>query len=145
MGAKYQKDKTITSADEFHYQASKLMKSHFIKEVYNDSYLFDDLYKTTNIILISAVTADYFAHMWVADGYLALESTITYSEYGVTQWSKNEITGKYVHHNWGKNGGYNGYIIDGVFDFEGESYDFLKPLKSRDEFVDFFHCSHYKK
>lgn len=137
---------TKTSRDEFHDQARKFMRSHYVREIPNDSYLFDDLYKTTNIALVSATTADYTGnHIWVADGYLALESTITYYEKEVAQWSKSEITGKYVHHNWGNHGDYNGYIIDGIFDIDGERYEIWPPKKSRDPYVEFIYYSMYKK
>ena len=104
---------------------------------YDAENLYDALYSSKGVALITGRDVnEEEGHAWVADTYMYIANDISYYELGKLVWQKTEIDKKFVHHNWGWNGSYNGYFEAGVFNNEApreplitlSRYDFSKSV-----------------
>ncbi len=74
------------------------------------------------------------AHAWVGDGYkgthnVARELRKRKDEFMWTEISRTDVTTIYNHFNWGWNGLYNGYFLDGTFGNYGDNVGYFMVNK----------------
>lgn len=89
----------------------------------NPSSFKTDVLKTNlgnGLIFITGVTPNWEGHIWIMDGYKVLNASVYECIRNTNEdfWSKTFLKSyqtTFNHYNWGWNGKYDGYFLDGVF------------------------------
>ncbi len=125
---------TWTTIDSAISASKKLLPNNFKGHFYTTKDLFNHLSGKGIIMFIGAIEPNKYLHAWILDGCFMYSTTVNHYEGGKLVESESLVLERYVYHNWGENGRYNGAYLFDVYDTEAQTYE-PPPWSSEDPFV----------
>ncbi len=114
---------TWTILDSAVSVSKKLLPNNFVCYKGHTNDLFNDLSARGIVMFIGAMEPKKYYHAWILDGCFMYNTTVNHYEGGVLVEQESLVYERYVYHNWGENGRYNGAYLYDVYDTEAETYE----------------------